>query len=60
MMYHILVESESAFQFPKTKFAYEKDKVWHTTSPWLLEYLSQLGEDVISLEEECSASFRTQ
>jgi len=49
---HIIIENEEAYHFCR-RGRFAKDEItWHTTSPWLLEKLSQLGEKVISLEEK--------
>ena len=51
-MLHIIIENEEAYHFCR-RGRFAKDEItWHTTSPWLLEKLSQLGEKVISLEEK--------
>ena len=51
-MIHVIVENESAYRFLRHGRFAGKDVTWHTTSPWLLEKLPQLGEKVLSLEEQ--------
>lgn len=51
---HIIVESEKGYyQFLKTNVI-KFDRKWYTTSPWLLEKLPSLGEEVNSLEDNIS------
>ena len=50
-MYRIIIEDEGSYHFCRNgRFSNEK-VIWHVTSPWLLEKLPKLGEDVFSLEE---------
>lgn len=51
---HIIIENESSYKKFKDSFDDYKSTNWHTTSPWLLEKLPKLGENVFSLEENIS------
>jgi hypothetical protein len=48
---NILVENESSYRHFVEALPQEDGRTWHTTSPWLLERLPMLGEEVRSLEE---------
>jgi len=49
--HHIIIENEDAYSYVKFQALEGKRIVWHTTSPWLLEKLPGMDEDVRSLED---------
>jgi hypothetical protein len=46
---NVVVESEAAYRYGKSLFQ-GKTVTWHTTSPWLMEKLPEIGESIFSLE----------
>jgi hypothetical protein len=59
-MKHCIIENEESYFYARRKI-FKADKViWHTTSPWLLEKLPTLGEEVCSLEKNVTVDIQNK